>query len=144
MNDLPNLTKKQQAFVMRYVDATEAYKFAYDSNMKEEYVNSEASKLLKNHKVTQWIEYYKNNVKKVCEEEVIYTAKNAFEELNNLQKRCSQSSKTYAVEKSCIDTKCKIAGLFNETTLSQAVTVNMGTVKFDEKEVLLDIGEDLS
>lgn len=146
--DLPKLTSKQQSFVMRYVvngdNASEAYRFAYDCKaMKDENVNSEASKLLKNPKVTQWIEYYKSNVRKVCEEEVIYTAKEAFSELNDLQNRCSASSKTYNVEKSCIDTKCKIAGLFSDTTLTQAVTVNMGNIKVDGQDLNFEIGDDI-
>ena len=147
--ELPKLTKKQQTFVMRYVvngdNATEAYRYAYDCKlMKEENINSEASKLLKNPKVTQWIKLYKSNVQKVCQAEVIYTAKQAFSELNELQARCSESLKTYSVEKSCIDTKCKIAGLFTDTALTQAVTVNMGNIKVDGNDLNFEIGEEIS
>lgn len=146
--ELPKLTKKQQAFVMRYVvngdNASEAYRFAYNcKEMSEPNINSEASKLLKNPKVTQWIAFYKSNVQKVCEEEVIYTAKEAFAELNELQSRCSQTYKTYTVEKSCIDTKCKIAGLFSDVAVANSVTVNMPSISLDGQEMEFDVGEDV-
>lgn len=144
--DLPKLTKKQQSFVMRYVvngdNASDAYRFAYKTEgMTDNTINVEASRLLKNPKVAQWIAYYKSNVKKVCDEEVLYSAKQAFEELNDLQSRCSVSSKTFHVEKSCIDTKCKIAGLFSDVAVSNAVSVNMPSITLNGQELEFNIGE---
>ena len=68
--DLPKLTDKQKIFVMRYVingnNASEAYRFAYNAlRMSEESVNVEASRLLKNPKITPWINYNKKKHNKI-------------------------------------------------------------------------------
>lgn len=119
MSDLPKLTQKQQAFVMRYIlngfNASEAYRYAFNcEGSSPQVVNSEASKLLKNPKVTPWVERFMANSQEVVEEEFKYTVKDAFAELNELQSRCKKSTRTYNVEKGCIDTKCKLAGLMTE------------------------------
>ena len=119
MSELPTLTAKQQKFVTRYIlnggNASESYRFAYDcEGMSIEAINTEASKLLKNPKVTLWIKQFKANAQQTIEEEFKYTVQDAYRELNDLQERCKISSKTYNVEKGCIDTKCKLAGLMVE------------------------------
>ena len=119
MSDLPKLTQKQQAFVMRYVlngfNASEAYRYAYNcEGSSPQVVNSEASELLKNPKVSPWIDKFMTNSQEVIEEEFKYSVQDAFNELNDLQKRCKKSAKTYNVEKGCIETKCKLAGLMTE------------------------------
>ena len=119
MSDLPKLTQKQQAFVMRYIlngfNASEAYRYAFNcEGSSPQVVNSEGSKLLKNPKVTPWIDKFMANSQQVIEEEFKYSIKDAFDELNDLQKRCKKSTTTYTVEKGCIDTKCKLAGLMTE------------------------------
>ena len=119
MSELPTLTAKQQKFVTRYIlnggNASEAYRFAYDCvGMSNEAINTEASKLLKNPKVSLWIKQFKANAQQTIEGEFKYTVQDAYRELNDLQERCKNSSKTYNVEKGCIDTKCKLAGLMVE------------------------------
>ena len=59
-----------------------------------------------------------------------------------MQKRCSTSPKTYNVERSCIETKCKIAGLFDSNNDKPAVVVNMGKVEYNGKNLELNVGED--
>lgn len=117
MNELPKLTSKQQQFVLHYSingnNASDAYRSAYDcSNMSNESVNVEASKLLNHHKVSLWIKQAENNVNQVFNDEIKYSAKDCFDELAELQSRCRKSSKTYNVEKSCIELKGKLAGHF--------------------------------
>lgn len=119
MIDLPTLTPKQQKFVMNYIvngnNRTEAYKKSYDvKSMSDEAINVEASRLLKNPKVTQWIEYYQNNIKTTFAEKSIYTAEQAMKEYDELKYRISETPKYCNVEKSIIDSKCKLAGLFTD------------------------------
>lgn len=118
MDELPNLTPKQQKFVMRYAangcNASDAYRFAYDcKNSTDETINIEASKLVKNPKVSQWIQQFRANAQEQIEEEFKYTIREAFSELNDLMGRCKKQD-VLTVEKSCIDTKCKLAGLMKE------------------------------
>ena len=115
--DLPKLTPKQQTFLLRYSinghNATDAYKNSYDcENMSPEAINVEASRLLKNPKVSLWIEYADRNVQQVFEDEIKYSAKDCFDELAELQSRCRKSTTTYNVEKGCIELKGKLAGHF--------------------------------
>lgn len=127
MNELPKLTSKQQAFVMKYAidgNGVEAYRFAYDcQGSNEATISSEVNKLLKNPKITLWLERMEANKQKVVQEEFNYTVKDAFDELIDLQSRCRKSSKTYNVEKSCIDTKCKLAGLLVDRQLNATGTL---------------------
>ncbi len=148
--DLPKLTDKQKIFVMRYVingnNASEAYRFAYNAlKMSEESVNVEASRLLKNPKITPWINYYKKKAQQNIDEEFHYSVSDAFNELNKLQEMCMNSFKTYSVAKGCIDTKCKIKGLFDEKDSSKSnLVINMGSVQYDGKNLKLNVGEDVA
>ena len=117
--ELKNLTPKQQKFVIQYItngnNASEAYRNSYDvSNMSADSINVEACKLLKNPKVTLWLEYCQQNVRQNFQEELIYTAQDALREYTELQAKSMVSSKTYNVAKGCIDGKCKVAGLHQD------------------------------
>lgn len=144
-NILPKLTKKQQDFVIHYAIngvATQAYRMAYDcTNMSDDTIKNEASRLLKNKKIAQWIDELNKNKADVVKKEFEYTVQDAFTELNDLQNRCSKSQKTYNVEKSCIDSKCKLAGLFNEENkYENNVVVTMGDVIIDDVALDFDVG----
>ncbi len=87
---LPKLTAKQQKFVFFYVtngnNATDAYRKSYDcKNMKEESINVEASKMLKNTKVALWIQWYQQNTQDVIKQEFEYSQIEHFKKLNELQ-----------------------------------------------------------
>lgn len=117
-SELPKLTHKQQRFVMKYAmndcNASDAYRFAYDcEGSSPETINIEASKLLKNPKVAQWIAKFDKNRQEQIEEEFKYGIREAFNELNDLMGRCKKQD-VLSVEKSCIDTKCKLAGLMKD------------------------------
>lgn len=89
--DLPKLTSKQQQFILHYItngeNATEAYRKAYDcKNMKDTSTTVEASKLLKNPNVSLWVKQAKSNVQEVFEDEIKYSAKDCFDELEGMKK----------------------------------------------------------
>lgn len=146
MSELPKLTAKQQKFVTCYAlygNAVKAYRMAYDcSSMSDDTIKTEAHRLLKNKKVAQWIEALEKNKNDVVKKEFEYSVQDAFSELNDLQSRCKTSYKTYNVEKSCIDSKCKLAGLFNdENKFENNVVVAMGDVLVDDVPLDFDVGE---
>lgn len=115
--ELPKLTYKQQMFVLHYSvngnNATEAYRLSYDcTNMKDESINVEASKLLKNPKITPWVNWAKTNVQKVFEDELKYSAKDCFDELSEIQFRAKKDKGNYSQEIKAVELKGKLAGHF--------------------------------
>lgn len=117
VQELPKLTDKQQMFVLKYVingnNASEAYRSAYDcTEMKDESINVEASKLLKNPKVSLWIEQANANVQQVFEDEIKYSAKDCFDELAEVQARAREDRGNYTQEIKAIELKGKLAGHF--------------------------------
>lgn len=117
MTDLPKLTSKQQTFVLRYLtndnNASEAYRFAYDcKNMSDEAIAVEASKLVKNPKVSLWLKHAENNIQQVFEDEIKYSAKDCFDELAEVQERAKHSVNSYQHEIKAIELKGKLAGHF--------------------------------
>lgn len=117
--ELPKLTDKQQKFVLKYIingnNASDAYRYAYDCNeMKDESINVEASKLLKNPKVSLWIEQANSNVQQVFEDEIKYSAKDCFDELAEVQARAKRAGGNYQHEIKAIELKGKLAGRFTD------------------------------
>jgi phage terminase small subunit len=117
MTELPKLTTKQQEFVLHYSingnNASEAYRLSYDcSAMKDESINVEASKLLKNPKITQWLDKAKRNVQEVFEDEIKYSAKDCFDELSEIQSRAKKDKGNYSQEIKAVELKGKLAGHF--------------------------------
>ena len=115
--ELPKLTSQQQKFVLNYLtngnNASEAYKLSYDcKGSTPKTINEEASKLLKNPKITPWVKEAQKNAEEVFKNELNYSVKDCFNELIDLQERCRVQSKTYNVEKGCIELKGKLAGFF--------------------------------
>ncbi len=115
--ELPKLADKQQKFVLFYVtngnNASEAYRKSYDcSNMSKESVNVEASKLLKNPKVSLWLDVAKTNVQEVFKDEIKYSAKDCFDELAEVQARAKKDKGNYTQEIKAIELKGKLAGHF--------------------------------
>lgn len=126
--ELPKLTDKQQAFVLHYSingnNASEAYRSAYDcSNMSDEAINVEASKMLKHPKVTLWIKQAESNVQQVFEDEIKYSAKDCFDELAEVQKRARKSVNSYQHEIKAIELKGKLAGHFVDKHKVESVSL---------------------
>lgn len=117
MADLPKLTDKQQQFVLRYTingnNGAEAYRFAYDcEGSNEATINSEVNKLLKNPKITLWLNQAEANVQQVFKDEIIYSAKECFDELDEVRARAKKSGGNYQHELKAIELKGKLAGHF--------------------------------
>ncbi len=115
--ELPKLTGKQQAFVLHYSingnNASEAYRCAYDcSNMSDEAVNVEASKMTKHPKVTLWLKQAESNVQQVFKDDIKYSAKDCFDELSEVQSRAKNNLNGYQHELKAIELKGKLAGHF--------------------------------
>lgn len=117
MENLPKLTEQQQNFVLNYIingnNATNAYKSAYRcDNMKDESINVEASKMLKHPKISLWIKQANANVQEVFEDEIKYSAKDCFEELERIRNKTEDSSKTVNTALKAVELKGKLAGHF--------------------------------
>ena len=116
---LPKLTEQQNRFVLEYAsngnNASEAYRVAHDcSNTKAENVHCAASKLLKHPKVAPWIELMHKNAQQVAVEELNYSIRDCFNELDELKEMSKKDKSTYSVAKGCIELKGKLAGHFVE------------------------------
>lgn len=123
MENLPKLTEKQQTFLIRYFsngkNASEAYRFAYNSNGNEKTVWTEASELLKNPKVSPWLEYYEQNCQEAITNELRYSAQDCFNELESLRVMAIESRDKYfnpnvnsAIK--AVELKGKLAGHFKD------------------------------
>ena len=117
MTDLPKLTEKQQKFVLRYAingnNGAEAYRFAYDcGGSSEATISSEVNKLLKNPKITPWLNQVKANVQEVFQDEIKYSAKDCFDELSDVQARAREDKACYTQELKAIELKGRLAGHF--------------------------------
>lgn len=148
--ELPKLTDKENKCLMRYLTngfiKSEAYRFAYNcEKMSDNATNVEASRFFNNPKIALWLNEFQKNQQKTVQEELNYSALDAMKEYNELQEKCSASSKTYAVAKGCIDSKCKLAGLFDneKENTSNSVTV-MGSISLDGKKLDFNVGEDVN
>ena len=117
MAELPSLTDKQQQFVLRYAingnNGAEAYRFAYNcEGSSEATINSEVNKLLKNPKITLWLNQVKANVQEVFEDEIKYSVKDCFDELDEVRQRAKKDKGNYSQEIKAIELKGKLAGHF--------------------------------
>ncbi len=121
---LPKLTAKQQKFVFFYAtngnNASDAYRKSYDcSNMKDESINVEASKLLKNTKVTLWVQWYQQNTQNVINQEFEYSQIEHFNKLNELQtialsSRDKQGNPNVSVALKAEELKGKMSGCYDK------------------------------
>lgn len=114
---LPKLTEQQNKFVLEYAsngnNASEAYRVAYDcSKTKAENVHSGASKMLKHPKVAPWIALMQANAQKIAVEELNYSIKDCFEELDDVRLRAKKDKGNYNQELKAIELKGKLAGHF--------------------------------
>ena len=147
MNDLPKLTPKENAFVFHlFTDCinspTKAYKLSYDcENSSENTIYVEASRLMKNPKITLWIEYYESTLQEFQKEEIKYTRKDFFNDLDRIRAKTEDSQKTVSVALKAVELKGKSLGYLKENVeLSGSTTVQMGEIKIDNKALDFNIG----
>lgn len=124
MENLPILTDKQEKFLLYYFtnnkNATDAYKKAYSpKKMNDNSICVEASRLLKHPKVALWLDYYNKNQQEVIENEVKYTVKDSFNEIDEVIKLAKKpqgksGSLNLGAAIKGIELKGKLKGLYKE------------------------------
>lgn len=131
------LTLKQETFCKEYIsnggNATQAYKKAYNySKMKEKTINENASRLLKDSKVTARLK----NLQQPLQEKFEYTMEQSFKKFEEIQKLALANEKpdlTNAIK--CEENKAKLCGLYaNEKLEINANVKKIFITKLDEKE----------
>ncbi len=149
IDTLPKLTPKENAFVFHLFtdclnEPKKAYRLSYDcENSKESTISVEASRLMKNPKITPWIEYYKNSLMEYQENEIRYTRKDFVEELDRIRSKTEDSQKTVGIALKAVELKGKTFGLLKDNVeLSASATVQMGDVKIDGKALEFRIGSE--
>ena len=137
------LTSKQETFCKEYIsnggNATQAYKKAYDcSKMKDKTINENASRLLKDSKVTARLKDLQEPFQKRFE----YTMEQSFKKFNELQELALNRISITGVPNpdvanaiKCEENKAKLMGLY----ATEKVEVNSNIKKIfitkaDEKE----------
>lgn len=152
MVDLPELTIKQNEFVKEYIlngnNATEAYRTVYgDEFSKTATCCVEGSRLLKNPKITLWIEHLKKNMQEHIENEIKYSADDAFRECDELKIIALESKDQYgrpnvSAANKAVEMKIKLKGLMkDDAPISNSISVQMGCVEVDGENLNLNIGE---
>lgn len=146
INKLPSLTPKENAFLFHFFtdclnDRSKAYKASYNcKGSTEKTIYEEASKLLKNPKLTPWIEYYKASLQEYQENEIKYTRSDFFNDLDRIRAK-TEDTKNVGVALKAIELKGKAAGhLKDKVELSGGTVVQMGNVQVQGKELTFDVG----
>ena len=149
---LPKLTEKQNRFVLAYGNCRkpiEAFKLAYDcSNMNANTIYVEASRLMKNPKIAPWIAYIEESSQKVAIEELNYSIRDCFDEVDEMKKIALESldksgNPNINAAIKAVELKGKLAGHFDKDNKEQGastVTV-MGDVTIDGQELNFNVGE---
>ena len=149
---LPKLNEKQNKFVMAWANCRkpiEAIKQAYDcSNMNANTIYVEASRLMKHPKIAPWIAYIEESSQKVAIEELNYSIRDCFDEVDEMKKIALESldksgNPNINAAIKAVELKGKLAGHFDKDTKEQGsstVTV-MGDVTIDGQEISFNVGE---
>lgn len=151
--ELPELTEKQNEFVKEYIlnghNATEAYRTVYASGRgKTNTCCVEGSRLLKNPKITLWINHYRKTMQEHIEQEINYTIDDAFKEFDELKLIALESLDQYgrpniSAANKAAEMKCKLKGLMkDETAVSNSIVMKMGSVEIDGVPMELNIGDE--
>lgn len=145
---LPKLTKQQNDCLLAYFttcmgNKVQAYRSSYDcTSSNANTVYREATRFFQNPTITPWLDYYSNTIKEYQEQEIKYSRKDFFEELERIQSK-TEDTKNVSVALKAIELKGKAMGLLKDNAENnQSVVVNMGEIKVDGKELKLDIGND--
>ena len=149
---LPKLNEKQNKFVMAWANCRkpiEAFKQSYDcSNMNANSIYVEASRMMKHPKITPWIEYIEQSTQKIAKEELGYTIRDCFDEINEMKQialNCCDKSGNPNVNAAikAVELKGKLAGHFDkeekESTTSQVTVMN--EVFIDGEALEFSVGE---
>jgi phage terminase small subunit len=153
MNNLPELSIKQNNFCKEYIlngfNATEAYRTAYKSLGSTATCCVEGSRLLKNPKISLWIEHYKKTMSEHIEKEIIYSIDDAFKECDELKIIALESKDQYgrpnvSAANKAVEMKMKLKGLMKDDAVTNSIVMQMGDVEIDGVPFDIKIGEDVT
>lgn len=149
--ELPKLTDKENKCLMTWLTNgrknTAAYRAAYDcSRMSMASIYVEASRFFKNPKITLWIQHLEQNQQKAVQEELNYSAKDFFEECNELKLMALECRDRYGnpninAALKADENKAKVAGLLKDQIIHSGNVTQMPSVVVNGKELELNIGE---
>ena len=149
---LPTLTKQQSDFVMLYIklnNATEAYRIAYESKGSTATCCVEGSRLLKNPKISLWIEHYRKTIQEHIEQEIKYSVDDAFRECDELkiialESRDKEGRPNVAAANKAVEMKIKLKGLMkDDAAISNQIVMQMSDVEINGVTLKLAIGDDI-
>ena len=153
-DNLPKLTNNESDFVELYwfkgLTGTEAYRQAYKSRGSTATCCVEASRLLKNPKITPWIEYFKQTKEQYIKDKIEYSIDDAFRECDEL--------KTIALESTgkdgkpnvsgaikAVEMKVKLKGLLSDDAqFNNNVIVHMSEVEVNGEKLDLKVGDEVN
>ena len=147
IQNLPQLTAQQNNFVFHYcsdclLDRRKAYVASYNcDNSSEATIYKEATKLLNNPHITPWIDHYMQSLQDFQENEIKYSRRDFFEELERIRSKTEDSPKTINIALKAVEIKGRSAGLLdNKVELTGAATVTMGNVEVDGQVMQFNVG----
>lgn len=149
---LPTLTKQQSDFVMQYIknnNATESYRIAYNSGGSTATCCVEGSRLLKNPKITLWIDHYRKTIQEHIEQEIKYSVDDAFRECDELkiialESRDKEGRPNVAAANKAVEMKIKLKGLMkDDNAINNQIVMQMNDVEINGEALKLEIGDSL-
>jgi len=151
---LPKLNAKQTKCLMTFLTSNcsqiEAFSSVFGGKSNKNTLYKEASKFFNSPKITPWLNYYRNNTSKTIQEELNYTAREHFNELNNLKELALNCTDKYfnpdvKTMLKAEELKGKLAGFYkndNDEVISNVTVMN--DIKLDGKTVKLKVGSDVT
>lgn len=153
--NLPVLNSKESQCLFKYMiekcSQIDAYSVSYGGNSNKNTLYKEASKFFHSPKILPWLNYWQKNTEKTIQEELNYTAKEHFDELNNLKSlalncRDKLSNPDVKTMLKAEELKGKLAGFYKndntDETVSQITVMN--DIKLDGSVIKLKVGSDVA
>ena len=151
---LPKLNTKQTKCLMTFLTSNcsqiEAYSSVFGGKSNKNTLYKEASNFFHHPKIIPWLKHYQNNTAKTIQEELNYSAKEHFDELNNLKElalNCMDRNYNPDVKTmlKAEELKGKLAGFYKndeEQTVSNVTVMN--DIKLDGETIKLKVGSDVT
>lgn len=150
MTELPQLTRKENDCLLAYFtccagNKVQSYKKAYNcANSNEATIQKEAYKFFKNPKITPWLLHYEDMLQKHNEDEIKYSRREFFEDLQRIRSKTEDSSKTVSVALKATELMGKTMGYLKEDVAANSnVVIQMGDIQKDGKTLNFQVGEKL-
>jgi len=150
---LPKLNAKQTKCLMTFLTSNcsqiEAYSSVFGGKSNRNTLYKESSKFFHDPKITPWLKYYQDNTAKTIREELNYTAKEHFDELNNLKELALNCIDKYfnpdvKTMLKAEELKGKLAGLYKNDTEENVSNITvMNDIKLDGETIRLKVGSDV-